>query len=99
MPPTYEYLCDDCSCVTEAQYKHEERPKTIYCKYCGEPAYYMMSAPMIMRASFPDGTKRPGFAELKEAAKIEQKAAVERNPETVKQMKKEADNLRRRKIK
>lgn len=33
-------------------------------------------APMQLRASFPDGHKRKGWAELRESAKLEKLAAV-----------------------
>lgn len=94
--PNYEYLCQQCSCVTEKEYKYEERPKLISCQYCGEPAQYWISAPNVVgKASYLDGQKREGWAELKEAAKLEKHAAVEPNVATRKAIQNEIRNIKK----
>lgn len=94
--PTYEYLCQSCSLVTENQSKYEERPKLINCKYCQQPAQLWISTPAVVgKASYLDGQKREGWAELKEAAKLEKKAAVEPNVETRKAIQREIRNIKK----
>lgn len=49
------------------------------------------TAPTLMTASYPDGLKRKGFAELKESAKLHREAAVsgkEKRQEIAKEIRK-----------
>lgn len=69
--PNYHYFCEACSQETEAHYKlSETRPDTITCVHCQELAEYRIASPMVMNASLPDGSKRKGFQDLKEAARL-----------------------------
>ena len=90
MPPTYTYRCEQCDHVTDGFYRlSETRPDQVPCESCGEQAQYTLAAPLVMRASYPDGTKRKGFGDLKEASKINKMIAQTDDPEARKVLKKE----------
>jgi hypothetical protein len=67
---TYQFHCEECGHVTDQYFRYEERPTHVPCEICQQAAEYRIGAPLVMNASLPDGTKRKGFADLKEAAKL-----------------------------
>lgn len=72
MPPTYSYHCETCDDNFEENVPIAMR-ETVKCGECGELATKLMTAPMVLRASYVDGNNR--FAALKEAAKLEKEKA------------------------
>lgn len=90
--PNYEFFCEDCSCVTTGNFLYADRPETVPCTFCEKPARYMMSKPTVMHVALPDGTRRRGWADMKEAAKLNKEAAVARG-ETKRDIKKEIRKL------
>lgn len=89
MCPTYTYRCEKCDQVTDGFFRlTETRPDELPCIVCGESATYELASPLVMRNSHPDGVKRKGWADLKEASKLnravagtdnlEEKAALKR---------------------
>ena len=73
-------LCDICSAQTDMLVQRESAADwdTLYtCDVCGERGVRRIwSLPNVTRESYPDGYKRGGdYALLKEAAKLETKAA------------------------
>ncbi len=75
---TIDLLCESCNTtgwdtIPKAEATWENRWD---CPSCGteKSVKRIMSAPRIMKASYPDGVKRSGFAELKEAAALEEEA-------------------------
>ncbi len=72
--PNYEYTCDQCETVTIHFRSFERRHEKAEC-LCGAEASYTISAPALMQASYPDGTRRKGFQDMREAAKLSTEAA------------------------
>lgn len=87
--PTYTYVCTNCAHVTDARFSlKEERPEIIKCEACyQESAAYTLSAPMVTRASYLDGTNR--FRDMKEASKLNVEAAKSSSQDTKKEISKE----------
>lgn len=88
-----DYECNACSAVTEAW----DMPSC--CSQCGhQELSRLMAMPSLAgletSASFLSGTKRKGFADLKEANKLET-AAMDMPPEKRGEVMKEVDKLRR----
>lgn len=67
--------CQDCDHVTDILIDRDEQGGTWGCPECGGAMSKTFSAPNITRASYVDGTKRKGFSEHKEIAKLESAAA------------------------
>ena len=68
--PTYEFQCTVCDSINVEQFRMAERPDHIKCA-CGGRANYIISMPNLMvKEAMLDGTRRKGFAELKEANKL-----------------------------
>jgi hypothetical protein len=64
--------CTDCETVWNELATDEELEKNEWtCDNCGGIGSRTMSAPTVLQASYPDGTKRKGFEDLKKAAKLE----------------------------
>lgn len=83
---TVDVMCKDCYVREEMILDMEDAEwDALYeCKACGGEAKRTISAPGILTSdsqSFLDGTVRPGFADLKEAAKLKVKAANARPAE------------------
>ncbi len=91
--PTYTYKCHTCEHVTEKDFKYSERPSTLECEECRDMAEYTISAPHVMRASFPDGHKRKGWDAVRHASKLNVARSAESNPETRKEISKEIKKL------
>lgn len=89
--PNFEFKCQECESVTTEFFKIADRPEVITCD-CGGTAKFQLSAPNIMGTALPDGTKRKGWAEMREASKINKQMANEK-PENRKEMAKEIRKL------
>lgn len=90
--PTYSYHCD-CGSETSHTCEYSKRPEIIICDGCGhESAMYAISAPNVMRTALPDGTKRKGWAEMREASKMNKQAAVAQG-ETKKELVREINKI------
>jgi hypothetical protein len=89
--PNYDYCCDTCDSITVEQYKIAEKPETITCA-CGGTAKFQIGAPMVMGTALPDGTKRKGWAQLREASKLNKSMAAAK-PENRREMAKEIKKL------
>lgn len=68
---TIDIRCADCDLVTDIMIDRDERSSTWGCPECGGPMSKTISAPNFTRKSYVDGTRRKGFAEMKEAVKLE----------------------------
>lgn len=85
MPPNYDYACETCDSVTIENFRIAERPDSITCA-CGGTAKFRIAAPNLMQASFPDGTRRKGWSELREASKLNKAMAVEKKADRKREM-------------
>lgn len=80
--PTYDYTCRKPECETswEAVVRYEDRD-IMSCPTCGSlDIQRHFPSPMVLKASFPDGHKRKGWADFREAAKLN-KAKANARPE------------------
>lgn len=73
IPWSQDYRCATCARVFNKIVEKAERlsPQPCESKECDGVAGPIFTPPKISRASYPDGTKRPGFAEGREAAELE----------------------------
>lgn len=92
--PNYDYKCTGCE-ITVVEYRsYEERDLGGQCDICHSPrARAFFSAPGQMNTALPDGTARKGFAQLKEAAKLEEQA-FDSKPAERKMITEEVNKLR-----
>ena len=91
--PTYTYVCEKCEHVTDSFHKlSDPRPEQVPCEQCGDPARFRISAPMVMQVALPDGTKRKGWQDLREASKLNRQRA-EASDSTRKEMTQEIKKL------
>lgn len=90
--PTYEFKCETCESITAEQFPMATRPSKVTCA-CGGTANYMISIPNVMNVALPDGTKRRGFAELREASRLNRAMAGTSDGESKKEMEKELRKL------
>jgi len=65
---SFNYQCDFCGIKTIELVDRTELPKPVSCLDCDGMLIPQLGAPMVMNASFPDGTKR--FTTLKEQRKL-----------------------------
>jgi hypothetical protein len=63
--------CDKCDLVAATLVERSERDSSWECPDCAGTMTRTISAPNITRKSFVDGTKRKGFADMKEAVRVE----------------------------
>lgn len=92
MMPNYEYHCNSCNSVTIQMFPYDSRPEKIVCA-CGSDSHYQIAMPYVNgKASFLDGHKRKGWADLKESAKLNKQAAVAKG-DTRKEIQKEIRKL------
>ncbi len=94
--PTYDYSCEECDLFWDTNVPYEDREKQL-CGECGTLAKYHFPKGGIMKASYPDGHKRKGFAEMKEARKLEIQAAHCPSNATRNEIAKEIKTIRRTK--
>lgn len=78
--PNYDYYCEPCHEDRILQVKYEQRDM-VDCPVCCEPMKRQVSMPMNLRASYPDGMRRKGWQDLKEASKLNVDAAGARAKE------------------
>lgn len=71
-----EFECPDCKTQINELIERNEPVPEIYCVDCQVVMPAVMSAPMIMQAAYPDGTKR--FDGLRESMKLKRAAAKAR---------------------
>lgn len=74
MPPMYDFLCPECETGEERNVPYAEREDQ-QCHTCGKVLLRMFPAPMVLSASFPDGHKRKGWSEMREASKLNKESA------------------------
>lgn len=92
--PTYDYKCVDCEIVVTEYKNYEDRDVPSICSFCGGSKKRLFkTAPGQMNTALPDGTPRKGFADLKEAAKLEAEA-FDSKPAERKRIEKEVAKLR-----
>lgn len=70
-PWTQDYLCIPCSLIFDELIEHEDRTKAVPCPDCDSSAEPVQSMPVVLRRTFPDGTRREGFREAAEASRLE----------------------------
>lgn len=70
IPWSQLFACDSCGREFDLVVDKRERDLLVPCE-CGQQARPTFSMPRNLRASHPDGTRRRGFAELREASEIE----------------------------
>lgn len=93
----YEFQCVNCLTVINEFRKYEDRDRTAVCFFCEHAMKRIFkSAPGQMNVALPDGTKRKGFQELKEAAKLETEA-MDNRPEERNRIMKEVNKLKKTK--
>lgn len=69
--PHFEYQCESCEIIYTEFRSYEERDLGGQCDLCHNPLRRLFrTAPGQMNTALPDGTKRKGFQDLKEAAKL-----------------------------
>lgn len=83
--PNYDYECIICLVLEERQVIYEDRDEQ-FCMKCENPLKRHFPAPMVTRASYPDGHKRKGWAEMREASKLNQEAIVSKSDSHKKQI-------------
>lgn len=87
----YNFSCIPCELTEERQVPYVERDQQI-CHTCGESMTRHFPAPMVTQASYPDGMKRKGWAEMREASKLNKEAIVSKDPGHRKAIEKEIRN-------
>lgn len=77
--PTYEWTCDDCEHRWDLLVPYDRRDDAYPCPDCGTcNTTRRFPAPAVMGVALPDGTKRKGFAEMREAINLTKEKAVAR---------------------
>lgn len=52
-----DYICDSCGALTTDHLAQYPLPETLLCP-CGQQQRQIMGAPMVLKASYPDGSGR-----------------------------------------
>ncbi len=90
--PNYNYKCKDCEHRFDLVVKYAEREDLQTCEICFGPSERQMVMPAVMKAAYPDGHKRAGFADLKALARLsEVKANTDFRSSDAKEINKELD--------
>ena len=67
-------ICKNCEYVWPILVNREDEllidKEDEICEQCGSQGEKTVAAPTVLRASFPDGTKRKNFADLREVSKL-----------------------------
>lgn len=80
--PIYDLKCKACNINYEEFKSYEDRFLPGKCEMCGgQTERAFNNAPSQMNIALPDGFKRKGFSDLKEAAKLESEAMDSRADE------------------
>lgn len=90
--PNYDFECFHCQSTTILNVPYDKRDELYYCADCGFHLLRKFPAPMVARASYPDGTTNR-FKELKEASKLNKEAAVAKDT-TKKEIQKEIRKMK-----
>lgn len=90
--PNYDFHCDKCDTTEILNVPYEQRDASYNCGQCGSVLARQFPAPMVARASYPDGTTKR-FKEFKEASKLNKEAAVAKDS-TKKEIKKELRKMK-----
>lgn len=88
MPPIYDFTCETCQDTYDLMVKYDERDSQT-CPVCSSPVIRHFPSPMILKASHHDGIKRRGWAEMREASKLNKEAASSGSEENRKAIAKE----------
>lgn len=91
--PNYDFDCIACQTVVILNVSYETRDDNHMCPDCCNILIRRFPAPMVTRASYPDGTTNR-FKDFKEASKLNKEAAAAKS-DTKKEIQKE---LRKMKI-
>jgi putative FmdB family regulatory protein len=68
--PQYTFSCETCGSDTLEIFRMADRPDRISCA-CGGDAVRIIELPnLIIKEAYIDGTKRKGWAEMREASKL-----------------------------
>lgn len=91
--PNYDFFCQKCQKMTVEFCKFNERDTIeILCQKCDTKLERRIAAPMVMKAAYPDGTKREGWADMLATAKLEEaKANLDWRSDDARQINKELD--------
>jgi hypothetical protein len=73
--PNYNYVCsnEECGHEFDEVVKYGEHEADRPCAECGSAAKYRLSAPMVLKASWPDGHRKkndPLYQAAKQTAKL-----------------------------
>lgn len=92
--PNYQWKCKACNDIVELVVPSDERDTYQFkCEECGSTRKRLFGMPMVMKASYPDGTKREGFADMKATARLEEaKAKLDWRSDDARQINKELDD-------
>lgn len=94
--PTYDFQCLGCDTIVDhfVPYERRDDPDQVpLCLVCGGAEHRrLFPAPRVMSASLPDGTKRRGWSDLKEAAKLNVEAAGSKR-DTAREIRKEIKRI------
>ena len=72
---TYDYRCVDCTVVEIQMVDRDSVPQLLPCPHCGGLAARQTSSSIVLRESYPDGTRRFGtLRQQRELQKVEKKA-------------------------
>ena len=89
-----DLLCKDCTARWNEVVDREDRDKVAECPSCGKMSgRRTISAPMVLMASYPDGTRRFD-PRVKEAARLQVEAAS-KSGSTKADLQKEINKLRK----
>lgn len=91
--------CRACNEVWDEVILREEKDREDFkCPNCeAAKGRRIMSKPNVAKASFPDGTKRPGFQKLREQDKIERALSDARTPQEKVKIAQERDKIHSKK--
>lgn len=91
--------CKHCDFAWDEVVLREEKDREDFeCPACNEKkGRRIMSKPNVLKASFPDGTKRAGFQKLREQDKIERALSDARTPQEKLKIAQERDKIHQKK--
>ena len=74
--PNYQWECPKCKDIVEYNVPSKDRDSFMLpCDHCGTDRTRLFGMPMVMKASYPDGTKRKGWSDMLATAKLEEAKA------------------------
>ncbi len=74
---SYDYRCQECGYADVRTTEYKERDSPQECSECeqGRMFRYYGKMPTNLRASYPDGMKRPGFEDFRKITELNQQLA------------------------